>query len=184
MKIIFYFIIKRFFSFSSSFNFFFPQPVFAFHFLIDFLSFTVICCFLSFYSVERLSYLSQALFSLSLLSWYYLADKSLDIFKYKKKFIKTKKKFFLEELNSCKSVTRFHHYWNNSWKFSIAQNVLNCLRDSIFKRFYREYIRTFFFQFFSRHTMMKSLRFEKGKNIEYNIIKNVRNLFQTYEKSF
>ena len=32
--------------------------------------------------------------------------------------------------------------------------------------------------------MMKSLRFEKGKNIEYNIIKNVRNLFQTYEKSF
>ena len=32
--------------------------------------------------------------------------------------------------------------------------------------------------------MMKSLRFEKGKNIEYNIIKNVRNLFQAYEKSF
>lgn len=31
---------------------------------------------------------------------------------------------------------------------------------------------------------MRSLRFEKSKKIEYNIIKNVRNLFKTYQKSF
>ena len=53
----------------------------------------------------------------------------------------------------------------------------------ILKRFFKEYNRLLFIffrksNFFSQHLIMKSSRLEEDKNIEENIIKDVRNLIR------
>ena len=58
----------------------------------------------------------------------------------------------------------------------LLNNFLNCLKDSIFKCFFKEYKRIYFFKkelFFSQHIMIERLSLEEEK-----IIKDIRNFFR------
>ena len=72
----------------------------------------------------------------------------------------------------------------NFFMVYLINKISVLLKDSLSKRFFKEYSRLLLFvkKLFSEHLMMKSSRLEKDKKIRYKIMKDIRNLFRLKKK--
>ena len=109
-----------------------------------FVTFMTILLFFYFSSLERFSYLSRTFFcTLPLFSWFYLADRVLDIFIHTNIYIY--KILFLNKISflNFKFVTVYiiHKI------LVLFKNHLNYLKDNIFKCFLKKYNRLLLFFF-------------------------------------
>ena len=72
----------------------------------------------------------------------------------------------------------------NFFMVYLINKISVLLKDSLSKRFFKEYSRLLLFvkKLFSEHLMMKSSRLEKDKKVRYKIMKDIRNLFRLKKK--
>ena len=134
-----------------------------------------ILLFFYFSSLERFSYLSRAFFcTLPLFSWFYSADRVLDIFIHTNIYIY--KILFLNKISflNFKFVTVYiiHKI------LVLFKNHLNYLKDNIFKCFLKKYNRLLLF--FKKKTFSLHIKKTKTKKTyeDEKIFNDIKNLFR------